>query len=837
MKRALAILLSLLLSSPLLAASPEVRQVIRLRDAGQFEAAEKEAHRRLSQPSLSEDARLDLTLELSRTWAEHALASSAEKQTERWSQAQQVINDFTSRYPRHPKLLLVRAQGALADLSRAQQAREDAELAGEDPSALKAVRELLRAAIVRLSKLHDDVEKQLHTVARDDRRTGTLTPDELQSLGLNVRRHWARALREQALSYGPTSADRINSLSRALEVLKPLGTLEPNTSFAWTARLDEIGCLRMIEDTTAAEHRLQALARAVPPAELQGRLRAERTRVALARGQLDEALAEAAPGAPRGPSDWTEADLALLETYLALWNQAEQSRQPARGVEWEQGAADQTATIVREHGVRAGRQADLLLARHLAGRELALLPVTQLRVAEGLERGGKPVEALAAYALASQSAGARGLAELAFSAELSAAQLEQGQQHFAEAAKRFRALAMSARQHPRAAEAHLLAVHCAAQEARQQQLPQLDQYEQLLDEHLATWPDAATASQARSWLGRLHEQRGEYAKAIDVLSRVKNDAPPFGEAVKAMGRCYESWLAELRQQGRPTTDLATKAVAHFEAIAAPGGKLTRDWTPLKRAAVVAEARILLRQSPRDARRAEELVSAALNGAPPPGPEVEHELQALRVATLAASDRLPQAKQEWERLPLTDVPAQWLVEALGEMRRAAAGDRQTTIARLELTIVDDLLGGEAKAPDDAQLNLRRRRVELLVVDDRRREAVAEMTALASEHPADGQTQEELAQLLASGDRASIAQASAKWREVASKCRPGSPRWWRAHYGLARAQLDLGQMNECWATLKTLEKTPGDFGGPEMKARFVQLKRECGQASSGTPRTTK
>lgn len=839
MKRALAIFLSLLWSGPLWATPPEVRPVVQLRQKGQYAAAEKEAGERLGHPSLSDETRLELTLELSRTWAEHALASPVEQQAARWTQAQEVLDDFLARYPRHPKLLLVRAQGALVELARAQRLREDAELANEDLSATKAARDALRGAVARAKGLHGDVETQLHGPAPDGKRqAGMLTLAELQSLELNVRLHWARGLREQALSYRETSADRINSLSQALEVLKPLGTLEPNTSFAWSARLDEIGCLRMIEDATAAEHRLQALASAVPPPELQGHLRAERTRVALARGQLDEALAEAAPGAPRGPSDWSEADLALLETYLALWAQAELRRQRARGAEWERAASDQTESIVREHGLRAARRADLLLARHLAGREEAPLPATQLRVAEGLDRGGKPVEALAAYDRTVELARAQGLAELAFSAELAAARVEQEQEHFGAAAERFRALALKAPQHPRAAEAHLLAVHCAAQQARSQPAPELEAYQRLLVEHLATWPKGSTAAQAQSWLGRLHEQQGDYAAAIEMLSRIKSDAPQFAEAVPAIGRSYENWLAALRQQRRPTAAIAAKAVAYFDAIVAPGGTLPRSWTPLERAAAIAEARILLRQSPRDAQRAEALASAALDGQPPPTPDEQHALQALRIAASVAADRVLQAAQAWEQSPLSAGPQSlWLVETLAELRGSAAADRRSAIARLELTIVDDLAGEAAKLAPATRLELERRRAELLAITGRRSEAVGSLTALASQHPSDGQTQEALAQLLGGGDRFSVLQAVDKWREVAGKCRPGSPRWWRAHYGLARAQLDLGQTAECLATIKRVGGTPGDFGGEEMKARFVQLKRECAQANSGTPRNTK
>jgi hypothetical protein len=247
---------------------------------------------------------------------------------------------------------------------------------------------------------------------------------------------------------------------------------------------------------------------------------------------------------------------------------------------------------------------------------------------------------------------------------------------------------------------------------------------------------------------------------------------------------------------------------------------------------------LLRQSLRDAQRAVELVSAALDGQPTPTPEDQHALQVLRVAALVAADRVSQAARTWEQTTLTAGPQlPWLVETLAELRTGAVVDRRPAIARLELTIADNQLSEATKLAPAERLDLKRRRAALLAITGRRSEAVTALTELAAQHLTDGETQEALAQLLSCGDRSNVSQAVGKWREVVLKCRPGSPRWWRAHYGLARAQLDLGQPAECLATIKRVESTPGDWGGGELKARFLQLQRECAQANSGAMRNTK
>ncbi len=107
----------------------------------------------------------------------------------------------------------------------------------------------------------------------------------------------------------------------------------------------------------------------------------------------------------------------------------------------------------------------------------------------------------------------------------------------------------------------------------------------------------------------------------------------------------------------------------------------------------------------------------------------------------------------------------------------------------------------------------------------------LESLAKANPRDGQAQEDLASLLMSGDDdASLKAALTKWREVADNCRPGSPRWFRAHYAIARVQLDLGNVAQARSTLKRVESSNPDLGGAEMKPKFQQLLAECQRPAS-------
>ena len=127
-------------------------------------------------------------------------------------------------------------------------------------------------------------------------------------------------------------------------------------------------------------------------------------------------------------------------------------------------------------------------------------------------------------------------------------------------------MALAWPQNFRASEAHLLGVHAAAQLAASQQPPKLEEYERLLGEHVATWPQSPTASQAWWWLGRFKEHEQALREAIAALRNVKADHAQYAAAVEATGRCYLALLAEIRRTGAPEVPLANDAFAYFEQV-------------------------------------------------------------------------------------------------------------------------------------------------------------------------------------------------------------------------------------------------------------------------------
>ena len=157
-------------------------------------------------------------VELSRTLAEHALAVPPGEALPLWERAGEVTRVYAEKFPQSPRLILARLQGAIARLAEGEAARFDAHEDYPSP-AMEDARRILRDAIGQLEEVAKLVATGLRQQASPRMTSDELTTAELQSLELNVHLEMARALRNQAECYPPTSADRINSLTRAGEAL------------------------------------------------------------------------------------------------------------------------------------------------------------------------------------------------------------------------------------------------------------------------------------------------------------------------------------------------------------------------------------------------------------------------------------------------------------------------------------------------------------------------------------------------------------------------------------------------------------------------------------------
>ncbi|MGD9720663.1 MAG: hypothetical protein AB7O59_16330 [Pirellulales bacterium] len=802
-----------------------------LRRRGLYELAEKYCTDRLADRELPIARRAVLAAELARSYADQAVQSAPEQRAPLWQKARRAVADFTAAHGKDPRTLAVRMQGALVTLAEGEAALDEVEAGGGATQAGGSASDTLRSAVGELRKLDQDINAELQVRARPARREtpGEVSTAELSSLLLHVRHQLARGLRDQALCYASTSADRVNSLGQAIELLAELARHELTLDLAWQVRADEIACLRLAGQLNDAVRKLTDAQKNNPPAAIQPRLREERIRLALAAGRVDEALAETGPADRAAASGAADLELAQLDAYIAAWRQARQRGDAAGVRKFEKAAADHVRAMQQGADPAAARRAETVLARSIVHTAGSQDPQVLLLAAQSLHRNGKLDEAVAAYDDVAKRAAAAGDKKTAFESRYAAGVLEYERQRSRQALDRLAGLALEMPDQPQAAAAHLLAIHSAGQLAQQHSPPQLDEYQRLLREHLEHWPEGPTASQAWWSLGRLAEHGGAWQEAIRALKNVRPDFPQYPQAVAAIGRSYEQALAALRDRGNSHELLAQDALRYLESVTGGRGKSPVP-ADVRRSATLAAARIYLLEMPQGGAKARQLLQTALDGDPQAPADWVRSASALLVPALAADGQYAAAEKQLQQTSIGSAAESLaLVEMLtGVSQRAASSDKRG-VARLELTAIGDALARRSDLDAAAVKQLTRRQAAVHAELNDPQAALTVLRELARQYPRDGEVQEDLARALAaSGDAESRQAALVKWRDVAAHCRPGSERWFRAQFALARLQFDLGHPEQARATIKLVAAGQPEMGGAEMRARFRQLLAECDQA---------
>ena len=230
------------------AQSPDGEFIAGLRERQLFSLAEKYCQEELQSASLSADRRTELALELVRTYAQHALFAPPTQRDAYWQQAHETAASFLENVPKtnpHSRArLLMQLQDALTHLARGELLRQEVQVDLADANGLEPAKAELRTAIAGLEQASEQIEAALRATSNNTRTEDQFSLPELQALQRNVAYPLARGLRNQGLSYPAESADRTNSLTQAVERLKPLAELPVADDTIWRSRVDLIVCRR-----------------------------------------------------------------------------------------------------------------------------------------------------------------------------------------------------------------------------------------------------------------------------------------------------------------------------------------------------------------------------------------------------------------------------------------------------------------------------------------------------------------------------------------------------------------------------------------------------------------
>ncbi|MFP6659462.1 MAG: hypothetical protein VB853_14865, partial [Pirellulales bacterium] len=787
-----------------------------------FALAERYCRDQLAVLDLSDLKRAELTVELSRVFAERALHSGPGTREEHWKKGHEVIAEYLKQAGSRPLSVLTRRQRALIWLARGELARYESEVVAAAGPLLDLARRELRAAISELNDLDDALEKELIAAAQNNSsEAAMLNPDRLRFLQNDVRSQLARALMNQALCYPADTADRINSLNRAVRQYKPLA--EVDVPIDWKSRIGLLACLRHLKDNTNWQ-RLSRLYSAESPLAVEAELKLERAHYYLDLGTANEALDLLGKKPALAAAVAARWDYAKLLALMALW-QAEKDSDRAASL--HQRTMRQVELLEANHGPYWMRRAEGLLARYVASKPIASDLMLLARAAASYYRAGKLSDALAAYERAWRHAKQSGDKQQEFELAKKSAAVLQQLGRFSDASARFREIATGNPEHADAAQSHLLSAYNAAEALRRSSSPDVKAYAALLAEHIERWPASTTSSTASWWLARAYMSQKLWSDAISVLQKIDPTFESYAASLEALATCYRQQLAKLDRSDKQFAAIADQAAVFFEKVFHHAAENSAT-AGLSQVAVLHATRFRLYFSQTKTDESAAALRTALATHTGASAAWKASARLLLVYALAAQpDKLSNAHQQFVGLAAA-TPADLLdlIDRLGTLIVGAPPTARSRLAELSLQAATLLNKSRPKLSPTARYRLDRSIAGALLAAGQRAEAVAKYEQLTKEHPNDERVQVAYAQLLLDGTDAKDWQAAlSRWRQNEKKSRRASTMWFRAKYSQAVAHHKLGEPAQAAKIIRVTQTIYPELGGGQLQMQFLELLRRC------------
>lgn len=818
-----------------LSETAEARYLAGLRERRLYSLVEAYCRRRLDEAYLVERRRAELTVELSRTALEAALFAKSPEREELAARAVKIIDDELRNKPSSAWRPLLDVQRGLVELVWGERLREEAQLLNAGEPQLEQARERLRSAVAQLKQARTSVEERLRESHRAKPGVNADVPDaeDWFSVRRNVDYQLGRAYRNQGESYPPRSPDRASSLEQAVETFESLTRAEQTDPITWQARLDEVTCKRLLGDLDSAEMILDLIDANAPPAEVADRARAQRIRVRIVANLLDEARKFLKPEDTDAAST-VDADvrLAALEWLIAFGAAEEKAGRTQQATEIRARAAALTALIAERQAPYWARKAEALAASAVASTvttsPAAVHADSSLTsAAASFYRQGNLDKAIEIYDQLFAQAWSKRQQEVAFDAAFTAGAIEQQRKQYAAAAGRYSKLAQTLAEHPRAAEAQLLAAYNVGQTLLAAKPDVLEaglaSYSQLLETQLKQWPSAKETAQARVWLGNLRMQQRAWDAAALAYSGVAPESPLALEAVRQLADCRLKQLAALRISGQPTGPMFVEVERELARYLPGYPQPTSIATPVARTAATALAKLgLLYGDEAFAPRAVVLLAEAARAVELP--EVEAATIAVwRAAALVAAGHTEEAASivaQSTNIPPSDAVA--VVGLLDSAKPQAMPRHDAMLAEMVLKLAASVRQRSEPFVGPDALRVARAEARALNTLGRAAEARSAYDALLRNFPQDADARMAYAEFLArQTDRESLTLAAAKWREVERASPESSPRWYRARLGIVQAYADLGDKAKALQLIELTQALHPELGGPESKAKFDAL----------------
>jgi len=607
-----------------------------LRQRGLFSLAESVCFEELARVDLDPDARLDATLQLSRTLVEHAQVTSGSQQQDLWTRAQAVLDRFTTAAPKHPESLRVAIQAALIPLAQGGYLARLADLAPLDRRRRGEALVTLQQGIDRLKPLQGRLENP-----------GPLPHRRRQLLLATSRWRLAQAHLDRARMMTPGTPDRAADLIAAGETLKRMSPSVLGESLKRARTRLQAQVARRQLDFAVARKILDSAGFDGDDLLLAERIWTELDdqQPARARQLIETRLARPPP-----PSDEL---LFLAQTSLGrAWQAAAVNTPAVKSDElWTRWLAESKRAIAVPGAywkTRSIQDRDLFLATRRLGPELA----QGRHRAISLYQAGRIDDALTAFAKVIRTARNNGQPELAGELAFTRGSVMVRAGRHLPASESFRAVANQQPAHPRAASAHLLWAWCLGQiDRKQSNAARRQAYHEALVQHRTRFPKDPTTAEATWLLAALEHDQQHVDRARTLWLAIPAEHPRAAAGRRLVGESFEKELAGMAQEDSARIRRLESAIQAVEGLVARLPGPPRTWSTDQAGLVISLARLSLKRPRPDYRRVDELLEMVLTRGPTvagksPDPKavvLRDTARQLRVLSLAGQGRLDDAR--------------------------------------------------------------------------------------------------------------------------------------------------------------------------------------------------
>ncbi|MCA9067455.1 MAG: hypothetical protein KDA84_00930, partial [Planctomycetaceae bacterium] len=526
-----------------------MRYFEQLRKRRLFSVAEQFGTVRLADPLVTAEESIQITVELSKTYAEHARHTSGEEQELYWQFAESVLDEALAKHGEHPRSLLLEIQKAFVPAARGEFLSQQVALFPYDPNLKVQTEKVFETAIERLKTMESTLARQhrKQTLTRPVQSKGLAT-FEVHDLHSETRFELATTLQEFAKTKSRYSPVRTTLLKEAYPWLEVLSESRGGDPFVIPATIRLAENHRLRGDLTGANTILTELESEDIPQDDQTDLLAERVRWLVENEQPSEAQKrlESYLSGTKNP----EGELVYLQASLWFqqWEVAEKTSMDALAETLFQKIQDRLkaipANIGRYWTFRISRLGEDLAKAKKYGVDVA----RKVQEAEALYAARLWDQSLAAYAEAMDSAEQSGKPEIAFDLGYTRASILIQQQKFPEAADQFHQLVAKLPGNPRSPNAQLLEAYCLGKIYQEKPTGiHRENYTNLLLKHVETYPNDPTTGDAFWMLGQLEEQRRQNTLALSYYGKITSDHRRGLAAQLGVARCYEKILQRLEE--------------------------------------------------------------------------------------------------------------------------------------------------------------------------------------------------------------------------------------------------------------------------------------------------